>query len=410
MKLLVISPYYPPYHYGGYEIRIKNIMDELYLRGIKVLVLTSIRDGFNENQSQGTYYEIVRKLHLRQRTKGFLDEIRCDILDLVLLDRKIQKFKPDLIYLGNITNLSKSIIPFLATSKLPIIYDEGGTGLIGAWSDKGVWYDFVDGHINKYPILNTLKPLIVYIICKISKNRIKQHWAWPDNMQGIFNSIYSYESTLQNGVTLKDGKVIYSGLDTELFYYQPKNSKGTQVSIIIPGRIEPHKGQIDGIRLLAMLENNNISGELIIVGSIWSKTYYNDLKKELKILHAQDRVQLLPMVSQDQLVDLYHQADICLFPSYQIEGFSRTPLEAMACGCIVMSYGNEGSSEIIRDQQNGFIVTPEDYPRMVKIIKEIIAKPKLMEEIRDEARRSIDKLYTMKRYISQIENIILNSN
>jgi hypothetical protein len=42
MKILVITSGFPPYHFGGYEIRVKDILDKLAQRGHKIRVLTSV--------------------------------------------------------------------------------------------------------------------------------------------------------------------------------------------------------------------------------------------------------------------------------------------------------------------------------------------------------------------------------
>ncbi len=44
MRILTISAFYPPYTYGGYEIRIGDIMDGLSARGHKIHVLTTKPD------------------------------------------------------------------------------------------------------------------------------------------------------------------------------------------------------------------------------------------------------------------------------------------------------------------------------------------------------------------------------
>jgi hypothetical protein len=44
MKILVISARFPNYHFGGYEIRVKNIIDDLHKRGHQIIVITSIKE------------------------------------------------------------------------------------------------------------------------------------------------------------------------------------------------------------------------------------------------------------------------------------------------------------------------------------------------------------------------------
>src|SRR5690606_29864011 len=130
-------------------------------------------------------------------------------------------------------------------------------------------------------------------------------------------------------------------IDTSVFTFHQRNGINEPLNIICPGRIEPRKGQIDAVRLVAMLNRQGISANLIIVGKVVSPDYMQEILGEIKYSNLEDQIQLSPMTSQEELAKLYHQTDICFFPSYQELGLSRVPLEAMACGCVLLSYGNE---------------------------------------------------------------------
>ena len=95
---------------------------------------------------------------------------------------------------------------------------------------------------------------------------------------------------------------------------------------------------------------------MIFAGAHNDDNYYHEILDAIQNKSLADKVTIQPMLTQDELVRHYQEADICFFSSYQEIGFSSTPLEAMACGCIVISYGNEGSDEIIDNGENGFLV------------------------------------------------------
>lgn len=408
MKILSITAQYPPFHMGGYEIRVKNILDGLFTRGHDFQVLTNIPDIHKQAQVQPSNFPIIRKLHNRLKAKFFPNEILFDLLDTRMLARFIADFKPDVIYLGHIYILSKALLPYLASLDIPIIFDEGGNGLKGAWTEHGRWFHFTGDWQSRFPLFNFIKPWVIYLVCKLSEGRIKQEWIWPNNMQIIFNSELNKKNACSFGVPVENANVIHSGVNTQVFSFRPRETFSTPLKILIPGRIEENKGQLDGLKLLRVLNENNISSELWIVGPIGNPSYYATLLEEVEKQQFHNQVKFFPMLDREKLVDLYHQADICFFPSYQKPGLSRVPLEAMACGSIVISYGNEGSDEIITNGKNGYLISPGDMDKIKFIIINLSNDPTMYKGILSNACGLINSSFSLARYVDKIESFILS--
>lgn len=406
MKILTITANYPPFHGGGYELRVKDIMDGLAARGHQITVVsTKPTQKLGSDQDQNIY-PVKRILHNRLTAKFFPKEVLFDFLDTKILEKTIEEFKPDLVYLGHTYILSKALLPYLAGCSIPLVYDEGGNGLKGAWTERGRWYQFTGDYLSRYNILNWLKPLVIKLILKIGKGRIKPTWSWPKDMQVFFNSELNKQNALANGVQLQSPLVIRSGINLEHFQFKPRVALSDSLRIIIPGRIEARKGQLDGVRLLNKLKENRIDAELVIIGLCSSADYYQEMISEIDRYQLKDSLQFVPMMDHQDLVSQYHASDICFFSSYHRSGFSRIPLEAMASGCVVISYGYEGSDEIIRHGENGFLVHEGDISRIVDIIKQLKESESGVERILSNARQCIEKEHAMDCYIGQIENII----
>lgn len=77
------------------------------------------------------------------------------------------------------------------------------------------------------------------------------------------------------------------------------------------------------------------------------------------------------------------------------EGFGLPVLEAMACGCVVVSTNCGGPSDIIKDGVNGFIVDVGDADAMVAKIKGLWADAELLQQM------SINAIETAKRFTWQ---------
>lgn len=409
MRLLTITADFPPYHAGGYGIRVKNIMDGLFAKGHEVLLLTTRAKGLKTDSASTPTYAIKRVLHGQFRTKPFPHEVLFDIQDINAIDKAIKKFEPDLIYLGHIYPLTKQLLPFLATLNIPIVCDEGGNSLKGAWTEQGRWFRFTGDYQPRFRWLSKLKPVVIQTVKFFSGGRIQEVWVWPGNMAVIFNSRKNQSYVLGLGVPIQRSRVIYSGIDTDVFTFQKREALHIPVSIICPGRIEPRKGQIDAVRLIALLNSQGISANLIIVGEVMSADYKRQILEEIKRSNLEEQIELLPMITQEDLAKLYHQADICFFSSYQESGLSRIPLEAMACGSIVISYGNEGSDEIIQNGVNGYCGEPGNIQKAEEIISALLASPAKVQNICTSALAPINETYALPAYIEEIEEFAKQS-
>lgn len=409
IKILAISARYPPYHFGGYELRVKDILNELELRGHEIRVITTLKEGHPKSIHTPPHYEIIRKLHKRNSAKHFIDELIIDLRDTAFLDLQIKRFQPDVIYLGHMEPFSKALMPFLAECKIPIVYDEGGMGLIFSWQNRGRWFFFIGEYISRFSILNKIQPFVIKTICKASRNRIKSTWAWPDEMQIIFNSELNLRNTIAKRVSINKFKVIHSGVDTFKFNLAPRTKLASPPLVIVVGRIEQPKGQKDAVHLLAKLIECGLDVNMMVVGEKYSMSYCLEIENEIKEQNLEGKIFILPMLPQDQLIDLYHKADFCFFPSYHKTGYSRVPLEAMACGCMVISYGNEGSDEIIRNELTGFLVRPRDYMQIVDILKRIYLNPEIAMNVVNNARNEIEANCSLQKYINEIEEILVNT-
>jgi glycosyltransferase involved in cell wall biosynthesis len=67
------------------------------------------------------------------------------------------------------------------------------------------------------------------------------------------------------------------------------------------------------------------------------------------------RVELLGVVPREELVDFYRSLDVFVVPSAQ-EGLGIVALEAMACGCPVVSTRCGGPEDFVHPGENGFLV------------------------------------------------------
>lgn len=406
MRILTITSNHPPYHSGGYELRVKDIMDGLAARGYEVLVLSTKTQRRSRKSPEPSSYPVKRLLHNRYTAKFFPKEVLFDLIDTKIIENEIKDFRPDLIYLGHTYMLSKAILPFIANQNLPMVYDEGGSGLKGAWTERGRWFDFCGDYQSRYNILNKIKPLVINLVLLMGDGRIQPLWRWPEQMKVFFNSQSSLDHSLGFGVPVKNAEVIHSGVVLDKFPFKPRTKMSKPVRILCPGRLEPRKGQLDAIELISMLAAEGIQAVLTLVGETPSQSYMEQVKGAIKSKGLDGSVNILGMVRQSELSALYQQADVCFFSSHHPTGFSRTPFEAMASGCVVISFGGEGSKEIVEHGSTGFIFEEQDFSSIVNIIKELLSNPQAVSELIHRAHQQIERDFSSITYIDNIMDFL----
>jgi glycosyltransferase involved in cell wall biosynthesis len=104
---------------------------------------------------------------------------------------------------------------------------------------------------------------------------------------------------------------------------------------------------------------------------------------------VRDRIDILPRVSQAELVDLYGSAHIFVFPSLY-EGFGRALLEAMAAGLPIVCTNVGVAADALRDNHSCLTVPPANDAAIVAAVEQLIAAPRLGASLGQRARAAAE--------------------
>jgi glycosyltransferase involved in cell wall biosynthesis len=96
----------------------------------------------------------------------------------------------------------------------------------------------------------------------------------------------------------------------------------------------------------------------------------------------------------------YSQADLLLLFS-KVEIFGMVILEAMACGCPVLSTPTPGALDVITDGINGFIISNNNPTEIARRISDIFADSAKYEIIRENATRTAQEKYSWQVIANQ---------
>lgn len=208
--------------------------------------------------------------------------------------------------------------------------------------------------------------------------------------------------------------VIPTGVDPSFF--KPLNSKAYLLSkwnfqkefiILTLCQLIKRKAIDDLIRAVHLLiKNTHFPIKLIIAGDGPERQFLEKLVFELDM---QDQVRFLGFVNEREKLELLNLADVYVLPSLN-EGLPFSLLEAMSCGCICIATSVGDITKVIEHEQNGFIISPRNYPDLSDTINKIMTLPNdNLEIIRDRARSTIISKYDFVQLTKKMINMIVNS-
>ncbi len=161
-------------------------------------------------------------------------------------------------------------------------------------------------------------------------------------------------------------------------------NKEDKIKLFFQGRPIPEKRIEDIITALSLLiKDGRTDISLYVGGLLIDVEYASRLQRITSDLHLNNKVHFLGGLSEEELMYLYNECDIVLFPCYQIWGLA--PLEAMAFKKPVIVSTDCGVSEVLNE--NVAIIVPPKNPEAIKdAILKLIDNKDLREELGSNAQ------------------------
>lgn len=230
------------------------------------------------------------------------------------------------------------------------------------------------------------------------------------------STLVSISKSAQKALNLHS-RLVYNGIDTNFYVPNPQVPKsyllfvGRMSKAKKNGKFMDPKGITNAIEVAQKTEES-----LKIVGNIEDKDFYD----ELIAPNLSEKIQLVGEVSSEQnlsrgeMLSLYQNAKILIFPINWEEPFGLVMVEAMSSGTPVIGYNRGSVSEIVRDGLTGFIIDPdnEDRPRKgTWIIKKqgiegLVEAVKRIKEIDPTiCRKHTEKFFTVDKMVNGYEKV-----
>ena len=194
-------------------------------------------------------------------------------------------------------------------------------------------------------------------------------------------------------------KTIGVGLDTDRFIKNGANKESKPEyqgkNLLYIGKIEDRRNPLLLLEILNKIEDNI---KLIVIGN-GNRKYLKKFEENIKKYNLEKRIIYKSKMEQRELRKIYENNNVFLFPS-KYEIFGMVLLEAMYFNNIVISSVNGGSTTLIKDKINGYIIDGFDVDKLVLKINEIISD-KNNKDVMVKASNTIKQEYTWDKLVNK---------
>ena len=149
--------------------------------------------------------------------------------------------------------------------------------------------------------------------------------------------------------------------------------------ILYVGTLEPRKNIITLLKAFSEIVNERTDFKLVIVGAKGWK--YSGIFKFVNDHQLNNYIIFTDYVEHSDLPAIYSGAKVFVYPSLY-EGFGFPPLEAMSCGCPVITSNSSSLPEVV--DSAGILVDPLDHHLLKESILEVINDENLGKSLREK--------------------------
>lgn len=362
MKIAIVVSGFPPRVLAGTEIATYNIATHLAKIGHEVHIITRLDKGLPKESLENGFY-VHRFGVANRRILGFASFF----INALLVLRKI---KPDLVHFQSILTVLHAFLAKLSLRKPYVIYGRGTDIYLPSRFDR-----------------------LLYRLILDSAGAVI---AQTNHMKSAIRKFYH-----------KDIFVVPNGVDIDRFSHLSRKRarlelgiKNNEKALIYVGRLNPVKGVRYLVESMAIISQRDRDVRLLIVGGGEEKLTLERLTARLNLTGY---VSFLGQTANEGIPEYMIASDIFVLPSLT-EGFPVAILEAMAAGLPIVTTRVRGLPEIVREDENGFLVEPKNPEQIAERVLLLLGDDSLRGRI-SKSNREQAKRYSWESVARSLEEI-----
>ena len=220
-----------------------------------------------------------------------------------------------------------------------------------------------------------------------------------NNIKSIYFNNYVKENIGKSANVIR----IYNGVINDKSL-RIKFNESNILQICVVGALSEGKNQIELLKAANLLKESNSNFHITIVGN--GEEYKNILSDYIKHNNLEQYITFLGY--RNDVSNILDSMDVGVICS-KAEGFGRVTVEYMFSSMPVIGADCGGTSEIIANNETGFLYTPGDYKQLSDIIYDFINNRNLLQKMGSSAYKYACNNFYLEKNTDYIFEQIINT-
>lgn len=182
-----------------------------------------------------------------------------------------------------------------------------------------------------------------------------------------------------------------------------------EIIFALVGRISRWKGQMLLLEAFNKLIKIHQNIRLVYIGSTPpnQEHFLDTLKEKIKNYGLIKKVNIIPF--QDNIHQFWQSIDVAVVSSTEPEPFGMVAIEAMMAKKPVIAANHGGLTEIVVDNETGFLVEPNNKDALKDALEKLITNPELRTSFGEKGFQRAIENFSIQKYVQKIEYIFENN-
>jgi glycosyltransferase involved in cell wall biosynthesis len=216
--------------------------------------------------------------------------------------------------------------------------------------------------------------------------------AYTYNLPYNFLAVSSWLKAMLQKDFGQSADLLLNTVDKNIFCLKKFGRKNKNLRLLLLNHNSPWKGSEEGVEIVSQLKKKYDNIELVMFGAK-NKKSIEGIEYHYKIYGK-------------KLAELYNSCDIYLCPSHD-EGFGLPSLEAMACGCALVTYDNGGSRDFAFDGQTALVAERKNLHDLKNKLELLIRDENLRNKIIEGGNNFVKNYSGWKEQTKKMENFLI---